>query len=355
MQTGRMKSIDGLKGIACLIIVFYHYSSYFDSIGLWIFGHGEVMVEVFFAISGFMMAYNYKLRLSKMDFTSFFVKRYMKIMPLYWVTNGAFYLMLLLGGIIAGKNLFFDYKLSLVSVLMEFSGFYTGWLYGDMPMNIPLWTVCIMLLCYIIYYIMCKVSKKSQNRYILCVIFLIGFSILGNTVTKSDEFVPLYNGAVFRGLESFGVGLFLYELYNRLSAKGGLLISIGGIIATAVVCFMTVCLGVKDLSLFSEQRFLAFLLFFTPAFILSSIYVPPINWILSSKPFQFLGKMSMGLYMWHYLIRILIGGRPFYLNGTFKGLVVILVGTFIISIFSYYFIEPLFNKILSKMNKSLIK
>ena len=49
--------------------------------------YGYLAVEAFVCISGYLMAYNYKDKLNSMNFITFFKRRYLKIMPLYWITE----------------------------------------------------------------------------------------------------------------------------------------------------------------------------------------------------------------------------------------------------------------------------
>ena len=69
------KDIQILRGVAVLLVVFYH-------LGLMNFRSGFLGVDVFFVISGFLMAVMYDYN----DKKSFIKKRALRLLPAYYVT-----------------------------------------------------------------------------------------------------------------------------------------------------------------------------------------------------------------------------------------------------------------------------
>lgn len=87
MEKARNNSLDFLKIIATILIVFHHYQQElnvkFTQInffgGKFYFGY---LVELFFLISGFLM-FNYIERIKQgLDFKSFFINRVKRLLPL---------------------------------------------------------------------------------------------------------------------------------------------------------------------------------------------------------------------------------------------------------------------------------
>lgn len=85
------KSIDGLqylRGIAALMVVLFHARSYFTDLPAWT-GVGARGVDIFFVISGFIMAYT--TREIGRDVSAvkasllFLFKRIIRVVPLYWI------------------------------------------------------------------------------------------------------------------------------------------------------------------------------------------------------------------------------------------------------------------------------
>ncbi len=75
--------LDGLRGIAALIVVVFHLmeghaTSHLDQ---WV-NHGYLAVDFFFLLSGFVIGYAYDDRWSQMDFSEFARRRVFRLQPL---------------------------------------------------------------------------------------------------------------------------------------------------------------------------------------------------------------------------------------------------------------------------------
>lgn len=98
-QKGSIEGVQYLRGIAALMVVFFHSRSYFTDIAAWT-GVGARGVDLFFVISGFIMAYSTRHvdRSSSIARESliFLAKRIIRIVPLYWIallwTSGPYWI-----------------------------------------------------------------------------------------------------------------------------------------------------------------------------------------------------------------------------------------------------------------------
>lgn len=75
--------LDGLRGIAALAVVIFHfmeivYSDYSKNF----IGHGFLAVDFFFCLSGFVIAYAYDNRIGKIGIAAFFKSRAIRLQPL---------------------------------------------------------------------------------------------------------------------------------------------------------------------------------------------------------------------------------------------------------------------------------
>jgi peptidoglycan/LPS O-acetylase OafA/YrhL len=89
-MNNEIKPLTGLRGLAALIVVLYHFleqDTYFQSVVPSLIKRGYLGVDVFFVLSGFVMALSYgrcfKDRVTVSDYTLFMVKRLARIFPLY--------------------------------------------------------------------------------------------------------------------------------------------------------------------------------------------------------------------------------------------------------------------------------
>lgn len=84
-QQGRMPGLDALRGIAAFLVVIYHYTLRYQELiqphkdKLWLtFSHAAIGVEIFFAISGFVIFMTLERCASGRDF---FVSRFARLYP----------------------------------------------------------------------------------------------------------------------------------------------------------------------------------------------------------------------------------------------------------------------------------
>jgi peptidoglycan/LPS O-acetylase OafA/YrhL len=74
--------LDGLRGIAALAIVIFHFMEIVYEPSKNFIGHGFLAVDFFFCLSGFVIAYAYHDRIGKMKITEFFKLRTIRLHPL---------------------------------------------------------------------------------------------------------------------------------------------------------------------------------------------------------------------------------------------------------------------------------
>lgn len=85
----KINYIDTLRGIAILMVVVVHHSQIFDSLPKLlkvVTSYGQMGVQLFFVASAFTLCTSFDLRRTeKNPFSSFFIRRYFRIAPLYYL------------------------------------------------------------------------------------------------------------------------------------------------------------------------------------------------------------------------------------------------------------------------------
>src|SRR5687768_17245753 len=75
--------LDGLRGIAALAIVIFHFMEWvFSDFSKNFIAHGFLAVDFFFCLSGFVIAYAYDDRIEKLGAIEFFKSRLIRLHPL---------------------------------------------------------------------------------------------------------------------------------------------------------------------------------------------------------------------------------------------------------------------------------
>jgi peptidoglycan/LPS O-acetylase OafA/YrhL len=89
----RLDGIDELKGVGLILVIAYHIGGVLDLTNRW---HGEVGVDVFLLVSGFLCA----LAPREIPWRDFLGRRFLRIYPGYWIALGLF---IGLAGILLGR------------------------------------------------------------------------------------------------------------------------------------------------------------------------------------------------------------------------------------------------------------
>lgn len=74
----RYDILDGLRGVAALVILLYHV---LEGCGV-ILGHGYLGVDFFYVLSGFVIGYAYDDRWGRMNVGGFFKRRIIRLHPM---------------------------------------------------------------------------------------------------------------------------------------------------------------------------------------------------------------------------------------------------------------------------------
>ena len=74
--------LDGLRGVAAIAIVLFHFMEIVYPPDQNFIAHGFLAVDFFFCLSGFVIAYAYDDRISKMGITEFFKSRLIRLHPM---------------------------------------------------------------------------------------------------------------------------------------------------------------------------------------------------------------------------------------------------------------------------------
>src|SRR3978361_1115233 len=74
--------LDGLRGVAALAVVTFHFMEWVYTPDKNFIGHGFLAVDFFFCLSGFVIGYAYDDRIGKMGILEFFKSRIIRLHPL---------------------------------------------------------------------------------------------------------------------------------------------------------------------------------------------------------------------------------------------------------------------------------
>ena len=236
-------ALDGLRGVAALIVVLYHiFEGYATSPVTQIVNHGYLAVDFFFLLSGFVIGYAYDDRWGKKDFTvlSYFKRRLIRLHPM--VVLGA-----LIGAVsfLAQGSVQWDgtpvstgrlITAMILTMLMipaypgtatEVRGF------GEMfPLNGPSWSLFFEYLGNILYALL---LRKASTKTLKVVVGVTGLGLLWYAVTNQSGAGNLGGGWSLGGtnvlcgslrlLFSYSAGLLIARIFKPSRVKHGFLIA----------------------------------------------------------------------------------------------------------------------------------
>lgn len=264
MENKRLLSIEIIRFAAAFSVLLHHI----PSIDIGVFG-----VDAFFIISGFIMMYS-----TKENYKNFFLKRLVRIVPLYWLATFGVYLITIykpeiLNSTTSDINHLFQ---SLFFIPFNKNGV------GHEPLLAVGWTLNLEVFFYLIFYLSLIISKK--NRDIIATILICSCILL---FSNFDFFVAhVYSDII---LIEFILGIIIYNFtYDKKSYKNFLIL----IFTVFVVLFKKIFIH-------------RFFYFGIPIGILSYLIIKYSNKIKYSNLLINLGGMSYALYISHvYIIRI---------------------------------------------------
>ena len=352
MEKARNNSLDFLKIIATILIVFHHYQQAlnveFTQInffgGKFYFGY---LVELFFLISGFLM-FNYIEKIKQgLNFESFFINRVKRFLPLVAIAAILYECLIYFYFRIFGEK-FLEQGLNFFGTIISILGIQAGWSFENPMINNPMWYISVLILCYILFYISTKISilKKINCVYLYVILVFLGLSI-----QKNNTNLAFLNYYTARGYYSFFFGVLFSIYFNNYKIR-----KFVKILSIFLVIFITYSI-VAHYSIVEKNINYTLTFIYYPALIII-FNIDIIKKIYSSKLITKLAETSFNVYVWHVgaILIFIIVNKGCNLNINFSSYKVMIVFTILLYIFgtiSYYLIEkPLEKLIFKKLNSS---
>lgn len=215
--------LDAMRGVAAACVMLYHYGPFLSA--------GKVLpgaylaVDLFFLLSGFIIAHAYEARLQAgMGFARFAVIRLIRLYPLYLLglTIGLLYMLgrdLLMPGrttllpLLANPLMLSLLMLPNLSQVMPLGGMY--------PFDGAAWSLMFEMLINLAYGAACLALDARRLRWIVGIgavglaLSALGFGSLD--VGMTPRTLP---GGLARVTFSFALGICLYHIYRRRAAAG---------------------------------------------------------------------------------------------------------------------------------------
>ncbi|MCQ1058345.1 acyltransferase [Photobacterium sp. ZSDE20] len=294
MMSNHYKSLDGLRGLAALIVVFSHFSSDTGFLNGEFKFLGQIGVMLFFLLSGFlMMLVTDKKEPTIKNIKVFYIRRVSRVYPLFLITIlfSLIYQITLRSYGFGGNLLAYNYIGSVDSAVKNLL-----FIRGDEVF----WTIGLEIFFYLIFPVFWFAKKESKYFFYSLCIFFLAFQYL----TKYEWYRDLSFLRLNQHLHFFIFGMLTYEFNNKVKYWR---------INWDIVALMCVLMMIVSLPYYFNiltgsdllynykamwtNNYIAIL--FMPLLVIASIESTVFKSILEVKSLVFLGTISYSLYLLH--------------------------------------------------------
>lgn len=288
-----LAELTSIRAFAAAVVVLFHM--FFDEHADWPFWLGVIVdghlgVDLFFVLSGFILAHVYlpAWRAGRFDYGNFIANRFARVYPLHlamllvFVASYQFVRLAGLGGAAEGE-VWGDFPFHLL--LLHAWGFT-----GGHSWNFPSWSVSAEAFAYLAFPVSLLVFRRSRPvpalvaALALLLALSAALSAYGVTLTKM-----MYDFGIVRIIPEFLIGVALYRLFEvrRMPPR-----AVRPVIAL-------ICLGLFLGSGFQINETLIVVMLAALIFAVAHLSLTPKGGIMRSRALVYLGEVSYATYMVH--------------------------------------------------------
>jgi len=348
------------------MVFLIHYISRLEVYGKFVVGivsQFYLSLHIFFVLSGFLICYRYydKLEFSKPFLIGYFLKRFARVYPLYFIFTTLFFIDWHLRGL-GGKHLWHVYLLNITFIRGFSSKFIMSGIF-------PAWSLSVEETFYIFSPIIFMIIKRKNIFFLqVCFFWFIGglllwvfrrFPFEGFFSSFYFVFFATFFGRCFEFFAGIWLALFVLKKQQAViidSKKASAFFTYGGVVAMALVILtlfgimswfgFTIDNSVVSLIISNVIFPIAIVIFFY-GLIYETSYLKT---LLSTRFFQILGRSSYAFFLIH------TGLIAFYIEKyVSNNLVMIFIVLQFLSVAIYMYIEHPLDRWIRRMGDHLIK
>lgn len=294
------RTLDGLRGIAALSIVVLHTPHFF---GQWHLPYSFLSVDLFFVLSGFVLAGAYQAKFGAgMSAAGFFRLRLIRLFPLYLLGTLLGVPVALMAMKFGGSGLSVEWSSGLFALSLPMSLLMLptptagadGFLY---PFNPVLWTIFFELAVNMVYAVLARSLADIRKLSLLVLGSAVILVFVASRLETLDAGATWFTflGGVSRMMFSFFCGVLVFRLRQPVKLHSSLL-------ALGLLAVLVALLAAPH----SNVSALATILLLFPVLVLAASCVEPGPEL--QRTFAWLGVTSYAVYAVHKpLYQILLG------------------------------------------------
>lgn len=364
-ENGKLKlyfpNLNGLRFIAACFVIINHVEQLkvFYKIGSGVVSQfakmiGKLGVMLFFVLSGFLITY---LLLSEENSTGkihtrkFYIRRFLRIAPLYFLSIIlVFFLIQQVSFLEIPKmrNPIQDNFSAILALHIFFLPNFATAVYGFIPYIAQAWSIGTEEQSYLLWPLLLRKFKK--NRLFLMIGIIVFYLIIRIILAAKFPIHFPYKETISKFWNHFNIdsiaigGLFAVLLFKKHSALKYILNN-KTFFSVLIITGMLLLLGVK----------IPYLHYLVYSFLFGIIIInlaanKSLKNVLEWRVINYLGKISYGIYMYHFLVMIivLIIASKYKIETNWFIYPVTLILTILIASISYHYFETIFLKLKTK-------
>ena len=313
-------ALDGFRGIFALMVAIHH-SSWFSYINYRSFiDQAFVVIDLFFAFSGFLLYTLYHDKLNdKTQCLAFLKRRFARLYPLHLFMLCVFIAYALVKVFAAKSGIFVQdpgevlpfqagSRDSLYAIFTNITMLHSLGLHDSLTFNAPSWTVSVEFYTYFLFMalMLWAAPKKSWHFLILSLIVIAiyyGLSQIPPRAGFSKKMDITYDFGFFRCVAGFFLGMIAAQIFAYLRRSSSIIYNFTRWHWTLIECLMVIIGAIfliywtGPLQFFVGPVILAFVVIFA----FDGGYISK---FMSQNLFQYLAKISYSVYMVHLIISI---------------------------------------------------
>lgn len=336
-------SLNGLRGISILLVVFDHYNDLYHGYFRSIAHFGTLGVDVFFVISGFLittLCIKEKVLTGTISLKNFYIRRVYRILPVAYlyiviiaIVNFACHLHMSIMSFI-GAALF-------LANISYFRKTQFDWNLGHY------WSLSVEEQFYILF----PIFIKKRFSVFVCIVLFIPFALL--FISYLQTFIPILNfellSSAIRYLNKFQ-GISIGCLFSILMFKGYLKFGKLNLVVTIISIFLIFYIGF-DYAEYLRATFFNLIVSALIGFVVINNVAYKNNFIykfLNFKLLSWIGILSYSIYIWQQMF---LSNDSRFPMAKYPVNLLFLIA---IPILSYYFYEQYFLKLKARFSAATV-
>lgn len=342
-----IKPLTSLRFIFALMVFCAHCYTIDPHFSHSFYKEGFVGVNFFFMLSGFIIAYNYRNKISKGEITKkqFWIARIARIYPLHLLT---LFISVLLGGYVATDSIdwikHFLANFFLLQPYIPSEDYFFSF-------NSPSWSLGCEQLFYFLYPLLAVwlAGKKKLLLLILALAFVIPFSMY---MTEPSSIKALWYVNPITRLPDFLIGMLLFNIYDNYKDSEWSYLKATFYEISAIALFLLFVILAND---FVPKVYRYSVYYWTPIALLLFVFAyqrGAVSRLLSNRYLMIGGEISFSF----YLIHLLVIDEYSKINAVYNlnipsviDIPLILLVTTGLSLLSYYYFEKPSNRFVKKL------